>query len=308
MELFKKHRPKLLKHLVGQEEAVKVLSGYCKSGRIPQALLLSGPSGCGKNTSAYVLKEKLGCSDTDFIEINCASSRGVDTIREIQQQMTMRPLFGKVRTWFLDEVHRATPDSMSALLRPLEFPPPHVHFILATTDPEKLLPAILTRCTKVKFVSVDDKCMTELLNGVVEKDGLDVSPNVIEKVVEAAGGSPREALVILDSVIALPEAERLDAVVKADTKKQAFELAKELVWGRPKPKVEAIMEMLRGMEGEDPEKIRLLVWACATKELLKGNPKTYARAFLILESFEQPVYVGKLGSLALYCCRVIAEA
>src|SRR5688572_25883760 len=140
MELYKKFRPKTLKGVVGQEGAVSSLQSMIDKGRLPHTILFSGPSGCGKTTIARILKGILECSDLDFFEINCADFKGIDMVRDIRRYVGIPPLHGKSRVWLIDEAHQLTKDAQNAFLKLLEDTPKHAYFMLATTDPQKLLP------------------------------------------------------------------------------------------------------------------------------------------------------------------------
>ena len=152
-ELYKKYRPDGYGDLVGQAPAVKVLRGLLKKG-LPHAMLLTGPSGCGKTTVARIIKNKLQCQDSDFVELNSASDRGIDVIRGIDGRMRLGGLLGGPRIWLFDECHRLTKDAQEAMLKYLEDTPSHVYFLLATTEPDKLITAIRTRCTEVRFAAI----------------------------------------------------------------------------------------------------------------------------------------------------------
>ncbi len=129
-ELYKKHRPKEFKKMVGNVSTVQTLVNMIKRDTLPHTILFHGPSGCGKTTLARILKNQLDCSDVDFKELNCSDHRGVDTIREITRTMNMAPTGGKVRIWLLDEVHQMTKDAQNAALKIFEDTPNHVYFLL----------------------------------------------------------------------------------------------------------------------------------------------------------------------------------
>ncbi len=303
VELYRRHRPTSLKGLHGQEDAVRVLVRMIKTQTIPHALLLTGNSGCGKTTTAMILKDRLECSARDFVKINIADSRGIDTIREIRQQMSLSPMAGKTRIWLLDEVHRATGDSMSALLEPLEFTPPHVYFILTTTDPQRLLPTIRTRCTEIKFKSLDADVMKTLLLEVCEKEGKTETDAILNRIIECAEGSARQALVTLHQVINLDtDEQKLNAILPDGKKAAAFDLVKQLLWEKADWK--KIAAIISGLEGEDWEGLRYLILANASTTLLKGSGNA-KRAYAILTAFEGNFYDSKRAGLVRACYEVI---
>ena len=298
MELYKKYRPKNLSELIGQDSSVRTLQSFLKGKKVPHAILLTGPSGCGKTTAARILRRSLGCNKSDYQEINSAEARGIDTIRDIHRRLGLAPVSGSCRIWVLDEVHKLTGDAQTALLKTLEDGPSHVYFMLATTDPHKLLPTIKTRCTEIKMRMLTQEELCELIADVIGKEtGVDGvkwtgGNGVIEKIAEVADGSARKALVLLGQVIALDPKDQMDAIQKADVKKQAIELARELI--NPRGDWKKCAAILKDLE-DDPEGVRRMILAYANSVLLGGGG-LMNRAYLILECFSSPVWeMGKPG-------------
>lgn len=251
-ELYKKYRPKLLKEIVGQDDAVRVISKLLKSG-YPHATLLVGPSGCGKTTIARILRDKLECTEEGYQEMDMTQLRGIDTIRDIRGTMGLSPMTGKSRVWMLDETHRQTGDSQSAMLKILEDTPAHCYFILATTDSSKLLPAIKTRCTTIKLSPINPKVLTALVMSVAAKEKKTISEKVATRIVEAADGSARQALVTLEQVIDLDtEEQQLNAVIRTDTKKNVKDLCQALLGRKQWKDIAAIVNLM----DDEPETIR----------------------------------------------------
>lgn len=289
VELYRKYRPSTFKRVVGQEEAVNTLKGLLASDKFPHALLLSGPSGCGKTTLGRILQKKLNCSDADYVEINVAESRGIDTIREVQQRMGLTPLQGGSRIWLFDECHRWTPDASSAALKTLEDTPPHVYFILATTDPDKLLPTIKTRCTEVKVRSLTEAELKTMLSGVLAQEGATVDPDVVDAVADAAEGSARKALVVMHQALALPaREEQLAIIAKENSKKHTQDLVRALM--DPKKKWDDIAKLCGDVEqsGEDYEGVRRRILGYA-KALMK-TPAKAGWASKIIATFRKNWY------------------
>ncbi len=307
VELFRRYRPKSFKGVIGQTKAVTQLKRLLESGKLPRALLLTGPSGVGKTTLARILKEKLGCTDTDFREINAAEDRGIDMIRSINERKGASAL-GKCRIYLIDECARLTPDGQSAALKMLEDVPSHVYFVLCTTDPQKLLPTIRTRCTEIKLDAVPKKELCELIASVVTKategDSKQYPPDeVIEAIAEAADGSPRKALVILHQVIGLATAqEQLDTINKADTKRKAFDLVKNLLWD--KSNWATVAKTLEDLENEDIEGLRRMIISIAGKEMRKAG-RSAKWASLIVYQFRNNFFDSGLAGLTLACFDVI---
>src|SRR5690554_5071868 len=169
--LYLKYRPDSLDEVVGNSETVELLRSQLSpdaSQPIGRSILFHGPTGCGKTTLGRIVARELGAKGSDIKEIDAADFRGIDTIREIRKQIAYKPLEGPYQVWILDEVHRATQDAQSALLKTLEDTPSHVYFILCTTDPQKLLPAIRGRCADYQVRTLNDREMRMLLRRVVK--------------------------------------------------------------------------------------------------------------------------------------------
>jgi len=301
-ELYKKHRPARLADVVGQDGAVALLRRMVKEKRVPHALLLSGPSGVGKTTIARVLRDRLGCHDRDFREINAADARGIDTIREIRAAMRAAGWNGGGRMWLLDEVHKISGDGQTALLKLLEDTPKHVYFVLCTTDPDKLLKTIHTRCTHVRLAPLGEDHLRRLAADVLGREGKELPEAVLARLAEVSDGSARKALVLLEQVLALDdEAAQLDLLLKSETKRQAIALAR-LIMNRG-AKWADVGKLVMELEDE-PEQLRRLVLGYASKVLAGASGPAAEKAFRVICCFEGNFFdSGKAGLLrACYEC------
>jgi DNA polymerase-3 subunit gamma/tau len=296
VELYRKHRPRLWKHVVGQDDAVETLQGFLEGGRMPQAVALIGPSGCGKTTLANICASKMKCFGTDLQEINAAESRGIDTIREINQQAGLAPMASKCRVWILDEVHKLSGDAASALLVILENPPRKSYFFLCTTNPEKLPKTLLSRCTKVKLNALQGSEQKSSLERVLEAEGKKVSGAVLDKIVEVSDGNGREAMVLLHQVLGFPsEKEQLENILPAEMDRQSIELCRLLM--NEKSNWKQVAAVVQGM-GEQAESVRMRVLHYATATLLKsGN----SRAARVIQCFRDNYYDSGRAGLVLSC-------
>ena len=290
MSLATKHRPRELKDFIGNEQTVSALRLMMDRDEIPHTMLFTGPSGTGKTTLARIVAKRLKCSPHDLQELNTADFRGIDSVREIVRSMSLSPMGGDCRVWILDECHSLTKDAQHALLKALEDTPTHVYFLLATTDPEKLLPTIRTRCTTFQVWPLPDLIMTRLIAGVVQKEGAEIPGEVMKQIVQDSLGSARMALSILDKIINMEQDAMLEAAKQqAAAQNKAIELCRVLIGRRPWKEIAVI---LAGLD-EDPESIRRAVLGYAQAVLLKsGN----AQAAVVLTSFKEPLYdIGKPG-------------
>lgn len=293
MPLHIDYRPQNFDEIVGNKTTISSLKSILKRKDIPHALLLQGPSGCGKTTIGRIIADMLGCPEMinkevngDFIEINAANNRGIDTAREIMTTIHYHPSLAKCRVWLIDEIGATTKDFQTAMLKALEDSPSHAYFILCTTDPQKLLPTLKNRCSTFEVENLADNEIIQLLNWVLKEEGVDIPDNVKDEVANAADSCPRQALVILDQIIDLPEKEMLDAVKDTNIdEKEVRELCQAMLkdssWGK-------ISLILKGLKNNnDPEKIRRSVLGYMSAVLLNGgNPK----AALIIDCFREPVF------------------
>ncbi len=300
-ELYKKHRPVKFSQIVGQPEAVRTLVDLGRRGEIPHAIMFSGPSGVGKTTMARILRRKLKCSDHDFREMNLADLRGIDEVRKIRSRMQLAPMGGgKSRVWLLDEAHKLTSDAQHAILKLLEDTPGHVYFILCTTEPRKLIKTIHTRCTEIRLESLGDDDMRKVLVDVLGKEGVSLTEDVTDKLVQAAEGSPRKALVLLHQVIGEEDEEnQLEAIRKGDSSRDAIEVARALLKGVRWPEMAGILKGIGSLD-ENAESVRWLVLSYMSTVSL-NNPRQAARACEIIQEFLFNFWDSKRAGLILAC-------
>lgn len=285
MSLYLKYRPATLEEFYGNNTIKVNLRGMFKKNDIPHAILFHGPTGCGKTTLARIVANKLECSENNIIEIDTAQFRGIDTVRDLRKNIQYNPLDGGVRVYILDETHSLTTDAMNSLLKILEDTPAHVYFILCTTDPQKLLPTIKGRCSQFQVNVLDDDEMAELLTTTAEKEGDTVTTEIIAQITQDSQGHPRNALQILEQVLATPVKRRLAIAQQAAIEQsESIALCRALMKGEPWSKVKVI---LQGLKTQDPEGIRRVVMGYAQSVLLSSDNE---RAALILEEFLEPTY------------------
>ena len=220
--LYRKYRPSNFDEVVGQKVIIKTLKNAIVGNKLSHAYLFSGPRGTGKTSIAKILAKTINCTDLkeynpcnkcvnctqnnnnplDIIEIDAASNNGVDEIREIKSKVNLVPSIGKYKVYIIDEVHMLSTGAFNALLKTLEEPPSHVIFILATTDPHKIPATILSRCQRFDFKKLTISEINEKLSEVAKKEKIDISDESLNEIAILSDGGMRDALSLLDQVIA----------------------------------------------------------------------------------------------------------
>ena len=219
--LYRKYRPSNFNEVAGQKPIVQTLTNALKANKISHAYLFTGPRGTGKTTMAKLFAKAINCekgdgkicnecdnctsanknAHPDIIEIDAASNNGVEEVRSLIEKCKFAPIKGKYKVYIIDEVHMMTPGAFNALLKTLEEPPAHVIFILATTEPHKVIPTILSRCQRYDFAKIDDHAITEYLMGILDKEGVTYDAKALTPIVSIADGGMRDALMMLDQAL-----------------------------------------------------------------------------------------------------------
>ncbi len=261
--LYRKYRPHSFAEVRDQDHIVSVLQGAIKKGTIPHAILFSGTRGTGKTTLARIFASAIGASTLDTYEIDAASNRGIDDVRELKEAVYTLPYESKFKVYIIDEVHMLTKEAFNALLKTLEEPPSHVIFILATTEEEKLLDTILSRCQVFRFNSPSRTVLTTLAIDVAKKEGFTLAPEAADLIALAADGSFRDALGIVQKVI----------LASGDTIGSADEVA--AIIGAPKTSI--ILALIEALHAKDKEKALEAIAAVAAEPV---SMKLFARLLL----------------------------
>ncbi len=222
VSLYRKWRPQTFEEVIGQEYVTRTLSNSLRNGNFAHAYLFSGPRGTGKTSTARIMAKALNCEEgptpnpcnrcracreitegtsVDVVEIDAASARGIDSIRELREKVVFSPAAARMKVYVLDEAHMLTKEAFNAFLKTLEEPPAHVVFVLATTEPHKMPPTILSRCQRHDFRSVPATMMAEHLAAVSREEGIEAEENALRLIARRARGSARDALVILEQVV-----------------------------------------------------------------------------------------------------------
>ena len=205
LALYRKYRPKTFDDVLGQDHIVEILKNAIRLKRISHAYLFSGPRGTGKTSVARILAREAGCSQTDLIEIDAASSRGIDEIRALKESVHFAPLNGKIKVYIIDEVHMLTKEAFNALLKTLEEPPSHVIFILATTEIEKVPETIVSRCQNFNFYKIPENILRKSIVNIARGEGFEIEEEAASLIALSADGSFRDAQGLLDQILSLAD-------------------------------------------------------------------------------------------------------
>jgi DNA polymerase-3 subunit gamma/tau len=273
--LHHKYRPQRFDQLVGQEAIAATLGNALRSGRIAPAYLFSGPRGTGKTSSARILARSLNCIGSDgptpepcgscelctsiangnaldVIEIDAASNTGVDNIRELIERSRFAPVQARWKVYVVDECHMLSTAAFNALLKTLEEPPPRVVFVLATTDPQRVLPTILSRCQRFDFRRIPLDALERHLSWIAEQEQIGITAEALHVVAQRAQGGLRDAESLLDQLSLLPapvEPQAVWELLGALPEQELLQLAESLAAGEPLGLIEAIRTLLeRGRE------------------------------------------------------------
>jgi DNA polymerase III subunit gamma/tau len=230
----RRYRPQVFEDLVGQEHVARALSNAITTHRVGHAYLFTGARGVGKTSAARIFAKALNClagpspvpcnqcetcrsissgDDVDVLEVDGASNRGIDEIRQLRQNVGVRPSRSRLKIYIIDEVHMLTREAFNALLKTLEEPPEHVKFIFCTTEPNKVPVTILSRCQRYDFAGIETGSIARRLGQIVASEGVEAEPDAIEVLARRAAGSMRDGQSLLEQLLSFaPERITLDDV------------------------------------------------------------------------------------------------
>jgi DNA polymerase-3 subunit gamma/tau len=261
----RRYRPQQFSDLIGQEHVATALTNAITSGRIAHAYLFTGARGTGKTSTARILAKALNCeqgptatpcdkcaicigimngSDVDVVEIDGASNRKIEDARELRSNISFRPTRGRFKIYIIDEVHMLTNESFNALLKTMEEPPPHVKFILATTEVQKIPITILSRCQRYDFATVGPAKMLATLTHIATKEGIDADEDALRIIARRANGSMRDSQTLLEQLLGAADgkltADKVHALLGSSSDERVLELAGAILGGDAKRAVEVV--------------------------------------------------------------------
>lgn len=231
--LYRKYRPQNFDEIAGQEFVLRAIKNSLRENKLSHAYLFTGPRGVGKTTIARLIAKGVNCLNSedvtdnpcgecencreisqgismDMIEIDAASNRGIDEIRELKEKINYQPVKGRKKIYIIDEVHMLTKEAFNALLKTLEEPPAHVIFILATTEIDKIPDTVISRCQRYDFLPIDKKDIKKLLKNVAEKEGITIDDASLDLIYRKSEGSARDSFSIFEQVVSNFNNEEID--------------------------------------------------------------------------------------------------
>ena len=265
---YRKWRPSSFSQLVGQEHVSSTLRQSIKQGRVSHSYLFCGPRGSGKTTTARIIAKAVNCLDPqdgdpcnacepcrtinsgqymDIIELDAASNRGIDEIRDIREKVNFAPAQGQRKVYIIDEAHMLTEAASNAFLKTLEEPPPHVIFVLCTTDAHKILPTIISRCQRFDFRRIPSEQIYGRLVDITENEGVTVDPEAIRLVARHSAGSLRDAENLLEQLVVSSTSgtdgvtlKQVEELLGLDNGESSLELVKYLLMGNTSAALSAV--------------------------------------------------------------------
>jgi DNA polymerase-3 subunit gamma/tau len=296
--LHLKYRPTDFDEVIGQDAVVRSLKQAVEKD-VSHTFLFTGPSGVGKTTLARLVAKTIGCFDNDLLEIDAATNTGIDDMRAVSSGLQYRPLGeGAVKVIIVDECHMLSKSAWNSMLKILEEPPDWVYWMLCTTEPVKVPASIKTRCLAYDLKPVSSSILRDLLETVVEAEGLDCDADVQRLCAKEAGGSPRQALVNLAICAGGESGKDVRELLRtAEESPEVVELARLLVkeadWAE-------VQELLKELGGINPESIRHVVRGYVTKVVLGAKSEDKAGWGLeILDAFSEPFHPSDGGRVLL---------
>ena len=316
--LYRKYRPKTLDDIFGQDVIVKIIKNSILNNQISHAYLFAGPRGTGKTSIAKIFAKIINCenqkdckpcgkcvsciteNNSDIIEIDAASNNGVDEIRELRNKVNLLPAYGKYKVYIIDEVHMLTQGAFNALLKTLEEPPAHVIFILATTDPHKVIETILSRCQRLDFKKISNEAIVENLSKISKQENIDIDKEALKEIAVLADGGMRDSVGMLDQARAYTEGKiTVDDIHDINgtlTEKDLKELLEKII----NDKLDEILEKIDNYNEKGKNFVKLIdefINFIRNVILYKEAPKYFKEKVKNVENYEKIAEKIKINEL-----------
>lgn len=311
MALYQKVRPSSFDEVVGNESTIRALVKKIKGpeDQRPHAFLFHGPSGTGKTTLGRIVAKEVGCTKDSIFEVNAANTRGLDSVRDIASSAHLSVLGGGAKAYIIDESHQLTPAAQEAFLKIIEDYPRDTYFIFCTTEPKGIIPTIRNRCTQYEMCTLSTDKILQLVRMVCQKEQLAVPDAIQQSVAATCEGSPRAALVSLESVIGI---EDLDTAIQllvrgTDLDSGVIELCK-LLYALPNVRRQNWRNIIGTFNrlSDTPETIRRSVLTYLYKKLVDAPDEEEALDLAwLIKIFSVSVFYGnkaQLGSMVAQAC------
>ncbi|MBN1921282.1 MAG: DNA polymerase III subunit gamma/tau [Anaerolineae bacterium] len=334
--LYRKWRPQTFEDLIGQEHVVRTLRNALRLGHLHHAYLLAGPRGTGKTTTARLLAKAVNCLAPmeerpcdrceicqavtagrlmDLIEIDAASNTGVDDVRDLLERVNFQPAQARYKVYVIDEVHMLSNSAFNALLKTLEEPPPHVIFVLATTEVHKIPATVLSRCQRFEFRRIPVELLVARLRDIAAAEAIEAEPEALALIARTATGSVRDAISLLDQMAAsgtaTVTAEQVRLILGAERREVIHALVQAWFAGQPSTALKALNHAVDG--GADPRQLArqladtmrgLLLMRMGAEELWTELTAEERREFQGLAQQADP---GRLATAARLFSEVASE-
>ena len=303
MSLYQRVRPEDFDEFVGNKECVTTLKSLFDKEERPHSYIFSGPYGCGKTTMARIIAKRIGADGFSLREYNTSNTRGIDTIREIVEQVEYKPMDGRNILFIIDEAHGLTNDAQQALLKTLEETPSYVYFILCTTEPNKLIKGIHTRCAHFTFYPLNHEELYMMLRKIKKQENYNVSGEVLDLITSKSDGVPRTALVILETISGIEDKkdqiQYIKDIVSTEDSIEVINLCRDIYNGADWNKISHDLRILENKK-EDVEKIRRAVLGYLARTVIgKKDFNTFKK----IEIFKEPLFYSGFPGLVYYCMK-----
>lgn len=311
--LYRTWRPRKFADVVGQQHITQTLQNAIESGKFSHAYLFTGPRGTGKTSAAKIFAQTINCENMptrepcnecshcrgimdgsipDVIEIDAASNTSVDDIRDIRDKVKYAPSVVPYKVYIIDEVHMISVNAFNALLKTLEEPPPHVVFILATTEPHKIPLTIISRCQRFDFKPITNQAMIERMQYIVEQENMAITKEALEAIALAAEGGMRDALSILDQVISYSEGEADIDDVLAVTGGVSQEMLTDITFAMYEQNTKKVIDLFDAMmqHGKEPSRFVFdMIYFMRDLLFYKTTPELehFLERAIVTDQFEQ---------------------